>query len=322
MTQAPFSARSIADGDEAIQPPGSLPKRVPPRLLGEEDTTQRAPGSEAPDRLALTERRRSNARASTSAPRADADGTPPAAGADTDSSRRHTRCLPLRAHRRVAPDAVRDHPGAPDGPDVESLASVFPPAARPDALAHASRSSHRKSARTAASATSARRSHATAARRRRASAHLSPDEAYRAAALDHGLPEVAFSAPWLGARGLGLLHPLRCPFVRLRTHWAFETAALLAVLANCVLLCLYRPRDPTDSPRSRALDTGSRAFTLVFLAEILLTLPATGLRAYVRDPSNCLDIAVVATGARTHTHTQMMILLRPDAFRHKQRLDG
>lgn len=167
---------------------------------------------------------------------------------------------------------------------------------RADTLAHLDAHLRRHAA---GGVTLARRPHSAAHTRRRkrpAAALLIPDDALRLAAEAAGIPEVAFAAPRLGLPGLALTHPLRRPFVRLKLHRAFEAVALLAVLANCVVLALHDPKEPHDSARATALDDANKAFTIIFLVEILLSVAAAGGTAYIKDPSHWIDLVVVGTG--------------------------
>jgi hypothetical protein len=53
-------------------------------------------------------------------------------------------------------------------------------------------------------------------------------------------------------------------------HAAAAGFFVLAIIAYCVIQCLYLPLQPSDSPRNRLVNVSNLAFTIAFTVELAL----------------------------------------------------
>lgn len=102
--------------------------------------------------------------------------------------------------------------------------------------------------------------------------------------------------PALGIQGVSVTNPLRRACARVCRAWKFDFVIMTTVLANIIVLCLYRPNDPPAGRRAMTLGYFNLFFTCAFSLEMLIKLVALGPWRYVRNYWHWLDVAVIAAG--------------------------
>jgi len=112
------------------------------------------------------------------------------------------------------------------------------------------------------------------------------------------------------ANGLGVEHPLRALAIAVCTTQAFDSACMLVILANCMLLSIYDPLDKAViiaemGPRNRAAALAEDYFQALFTLEMVLKVVAYGWLGrgpsgawvgYLADPWSWLDGIIVLVG--------------------------
>eukprot|EP00469_Lotharella_globosa_P014943 CAMPEP_0167825656 /NCGR_PEP_ID=MMETSP0112_2-20121227/9509_1 /TAXON_ID=91324 /ORGANISM="Lotharella globosa, Strain CCCM811" /LENGTH=460 /DNA_ID=CAMNT_0007727831 /DNA_START=316 /DNA_END=1696 /DNA_ORIENTATION=+ len=121
--------------------------------------------------------------------------------------------------------------------------------------------------------------------------------------------------------GMSINSPLRRFCINVIETRTFETAVLLAILSNCVVIALESNSEPGMNGWHGYCQT---AFTLLFTVELLLKSAAMGFamngrHSYIRDPWNVIDFLAVLFGYLVYlprfrsnlTVIRMIRLLRP-----------
>lgn len=82
---------------------------------------------------------------------------------------------------------------------------------------------------------------------------------------------------------------------KIATHKAFEIISITVIMLNCAELMSEKPTQPdqANSWRARANTVFLIAYTIEMVIKILSKGFILGDSAYLRDPFNCLDFAIV-----------------------------
>jgi hypothetical protein len=89
--------------------------------------------------------------------------------------------------------------------------------------------------------------------------------------------------PWMGYRF--------APLTRVVVHPAFETLVMVVVFAN--LIVMMQDKYPQTDSEARSLDIGNFVCLATFTLELLLKIPALGVRDYFQNHWNMTDFVIV-----------------------------
>lgn len=81
------------------------------------------------------------------------------------------------------------------------------------------------------------------------------------------------------------------------SHPAFEHTVMALIAANCVMLGLFDPSAPPDSPKQVQMETVELSFNVVFTVEMFLRIVSLGgVHNYLSNPWNMFDAFMVLAG--------------------------
>ena len=85
----------------------------------------------------------------------------------------------------------------------------------------------------------------------------------------------------------------RRPAIKLVEHRLFEPLILLTILANCVMMAMSSPLDPSGTRKAAIADSIETSSLAIFTVEMALKLLAFGVQPYLADGWCQLDLATV-----------------------------
>ena len=95
--------------------------------------------------------------------------------------------------------------------------------------------------------------------------------------------------------GCSRTNKLRKSIIALVDWPGFDTAILLVILANSICMMVQSPLDDVTSPKALFIDKLELIFNVIFTIEMVLKVIALGLKPYLSEGWNLLDVVVVTT---------------------------